>query len=210
MRVLVACEESATVRDAFAALGHDAWSCDIKPSRNGGQHFRENVLEVIYCHDWDLMIAHPPCTYLANVQAIHYDENKWPLSTELRKQKREKAIEFFNLLKASPIDKIVIENPLPQKYVTDRVGKYDQIVHPYMFGDPFSKKTCLWLKNVPPLEPTNIVHKGEFNIGKGKRTNAKWYHDLPPKDRAKIRSKTFPGIARAMAEQWGGKVLQEN
>lgn len=204
MRVLVACEKSGVVRDAFLAAGHDAWSCDILPAEgNPHRHLTGDVRNYLYA-GWDLLIAHPPCTFLANVQAIHYNAIKWPEKTRLREANREQAIKFFMMLKNAPIQMKALENPLPQRYVTDRVGMYDQIVHPYFFGDPFSKKTCLWLTNLPKLEPTQIVDKGEFNIGKDKRTNAKWYHNLSPKDRARIRSKTFPGIARAMAEQWGG------
>jgi hypothetical protein len=202
MRVLVACEESGTVRQAFEDMGHDAWSCDMKPSRYGGKHIRGNVMNVIL-DGWDLMIAHPPCTYLSKVQAIHYDRIKWPIKTRLREGKRDKAILFFQQIQTSPIERICIENPIPMRYVTDRVGEYNQIINPWMFGDPFSKATCLWLKNLPELQPTKIVDKGEM-IRTTNGTNAKWYHYLSPgQDRATIRSKTFPGIARAMAEQWG-------
>lgn len=202
MRVLIACEESGTIRRAFEERGHDAWSCDIQPARDGGKHFRANVFSVLYS-GWDLVIAHPPCTYLAKVQAIHYNHEKWPTKTRMREWRRERAIEFFQFIQAAPVDKIAIENPIPMKLVTARVGMYDQIIHPYMFGDPFSKATCLWLKNLPKLEPTELVDKGEMVVCNN-GTNAKWYHNLPPgAERAKIRSKTFPGIARAMAEQWG-------
>lgn len=202
MRVLIACEESATIRDEFDKRGHDAWSCDIKPSRNGGNHFKDNIFSVIY-RDWDLIIAHPPCTYLSKVQAIHYSHEKWPLATEQRIRRRDKAIEFFQLIQQVNCPRMAIENPIPLKLVTEKVGMYDQIIHPYMFGESFSKATCLWLRGLPKLVATNLVEKGEMVKSKN-GTNAKWYHHLSPgEQRAKIRSKTFPGIARAMAEQWG-------
>lgn len=203
MKILIACEFSGIVRDAFIERGHEAMSCDLLPTERPGPHYRGNVLDILN-DGWDLMVAFPPCTYLSNVQAIHYDMVKWPEKTRLREARREKAITFFNVIKGANIPKIAIENPLPAGYAKERIGTYDQLVHPYLFGDPFRKKICLWLKDVPPLMPTNIVDKGEVNNGQGKRTNAKWYHNLPPsQNRARIRSKTFPGIAKAMAEQWG-------
>lgn len=202
MRVLVACEFSATIRNAFEERGHDAWSCDIVPSVDGGKHFRANVFSVIY-NDWDLIIAHPPCTYLSKVQAIHYNSEKWPEATRQRIRNRDRAIEFFQFIQQVDCPRMAIENPIPLKIVTDKVGMYDQIIHPFMFGDPFSKATCLWLRGLPKLVPTELVEKGEMVRSKN-GTNAKWYHHLSPgQDRGRKRSVTFPGIAKAMAEQWG-------
>jgi hypothetical protein len=193
MKVLIACEFSGTIRQAFEDRGHDAWSCDIVPAIDGKKHYRANVFSVIY-NDWDLIIAHPPCTYLSKVQAIHYDYNKWPLETERRTRKRDQAIECIRM---------AIENPIPLKVVTEKVGMYDQIIQPYQFGDPFTKSTCLWLRGLPRLVPTELVEKGEMVRTKN-GTNAKWYHHLAPgENRGRKRSITFPGIARAMAEQWG-------
>jgi hypothetical protein len=209
LNVAVLCEESQEVTEAFTKAGHKAMSCDkYYPGAKGLPHYRGCALDLLE-HEWDLIIAFPPCTYLSNVQNIHYDHIKWPEKTRRREAKREKAIEFFNRIKGAKCEKIGIENPLPSPYARKRIGMYDQIVHPYLFGDPFRKKICLWLKGLPPLVPTNIVDKGEVNHGQGKRTNAKWYHNLPPgPERAKIRSRTFSGIARAMAEQWSELLTQ--
>ncbi len=204
MRVLIACEESQVVTKAFIEAGHDAMSCDLNfPGNKGLPHFRGDVTKIL-TDGWDLMVGFPPCTYISNVQNIHYNAVKWPGKTERRERRRDNAIAFFNVLKHAPIPKIALENPFPSTFARERIGEFDQMVHPYLFGDPFSKKICLWIKGLPLLLPTEIVHKGEFNKGKGGRTNAKWYHDLSPgEERAKIRSRTFPGIAKAMAEQWG-------
>ncbi len=198
MRVFVLGERSGRVRDAFAARGHDAWSCDLYPSVNGGKHIRGDALKYIN-DNWDIIIAHPPCTYLSRVQNVWYDD-KFPDATRRRKTHREKAIEFFLRCKEADCEKIAIENPVPQGYVKERIGDYDQIVEPWMFGDPFRKKTCLWLKGLPILIPTNIVDKGESGIN----GNPQWYIELPrDKDRSMKRSVTFQGIANAMAAQWG-------
>ena len=199
MKVLIACEFSGIVREAFKAKGHDAWSCDLLDTEIPGQHIKGDVL--LYLNDrWDLMIAHPPCTYLARVAIQH---NKIPGRLELR----EKAINFFLILKDYDIEKIAIENPRPQKYVWNKIGKWDQVIQPFYFGDPYSKATCLWLKNLPLLlhdKETNLFNKqthvdrGEFYKHESGRTNAKWYSNSK-----KNRSRTFSGIANAMAEQWG-------
>lgn len=195
MRILVACEFSGVVRDAFRKRGHDAWSCDIIPTdADPTYHIQGNVLEILD-HGWDMMIAHPPCTYLANsgVQHLHKDPARWA--------KMEAAREFFFKMLNAPIPKICVENPVPHKYA--KLPPYSQIVQPYYFGERVQKKTCLWLKNLPLLQPTNIVDKGEVYIGKdGKSNGSKWYQLPPSRDRQKIRSKTFQGIAEAMAEQW--------
>jgi hypothetical protein len=214
MRVLVACEYSGTVRDAFAARGHDAWSCDILPSETTGNHIRGDALDAAYGERWDLMIAHPPCTYLT------LTGNKWfkPEYAErfpTRQQDRQDAIDFFMALADAPVEKIAIENPIC--IMSSVWRKPDQIVHPYYFGDPPRKATCLWLKNLPALwwcstpslfgPPTAVEPEGVV-VSKGGNRTGQWYYNtglIPLKSglRAKVRSKTFPGIANAMAEQWG-------
>lgn len=187
MRVLIACEYSGAVRDAFIRAGHDAMSCDLLPTDAPGPHYQGSVLDILN-DGWDLMIAHPPCTHLAVSGAKHFH----------RKQAQQaEALEFVRTLMLAPIPSICIENPV--SIISTRIRKPDQIVQPWMFGDEAQKTTCLWLKNLPLLKPTNIVSKGEFYVSpKGKKL-PKWYSDN--KD-PKHRSKTFPGIAQAMAEQW--------
>lgn len=203
MKVLIACEFSGTVRDAFAAKGHDAWSCDILPTDKPGNHIQDDVLKHLD-KGWDMMIAHPPCTYLANSGVQHLwikrkkengkNMDRWKLLLEAKL--------FFNKLLFAPIPKIAVENPVPHGYA--KLPKYTQIVQPYFFGEEAMKKTCLWLDNLPPLEATKIVGKGEQYFTKeGKRNGSKWYQLPPSKDRWKHRSKTFKSIANAMAEQWG-------
>lgn len=195
MRVLVACEFSGIVRDAFAALGHDAWSCDLLPSERPGNHIQGNVFDIIL-DEWDLMIGHPPCTYLT-VAA-----NGWHARRPERAPLREKAIRFFTTLLEEPIGKICLENPVG--VLSSRFRKPDQIIQPWQFGHETRKATCLWLKNLPLLKPTNIV---EPEIVKGTSPKGKKYYGLnwlpQTEDRWKIRSRTFEGIGRAMAEQWG-------
>lgn len=180
MRVLVACEYSGIVRDAFAALGHDAWSCDILPTERPGNHIQDDVLHRL--HDgWDLMIAHPPCTHLAVSGARWFND---------KQQKQADALDFVRRLMDAPIPRIAIENPI--SIISSRIRKPDQIIQPWQFGHGETKATCLWLKNLPPLVPTNIVEGREARI-----------HKMPPgPDRWKERSRTFPGIATAMATQW--------
>jgi site-specific DNA-cytosine methylase len=183
MKVLIACEFSGVVREQFKALGHDAWSCDLLPTEIEGNHILGNVLEILN-DGWDLMIAHPPCTHLAVSGARHF----------LEKQKnglQQEAIEFVKKLLNAPIKMIALENPV--SIISSRVRKPDQIIQPWQFGHGETKKTCLWLKNLPPLIPTNIVSGREARI-----------HKMPPSaDRWKKRSETYKGIAKAMAEQWG-------
>jgi hypothetical protein len=202
VKVLIACEFSGTVRDAFRKLGHDAWSCDIIPTdADPTYHIQGDVLEILN-DGWDMMIAHPPCTYLAKsgVQHLHKDPERWA--------KMEKAREFFLKMLNVPIPKICVENPIPHGYA--KLPPYNQIIQPYYFGEAVQKKTCLWLKNLTLLQATNIVDKGENYIGKdGKSNGSKWYQLPPSADRWKIRSKTFQGIADAMAQQWGGNVLEK-
>lgn len=191
MRVLVACEYSGTVRDAFKARGHDAWSCDLLPTDSPGQHIQGDVLEVLN-DEWDLVIAHPPCTHLA-VSGARWFKDK--------QKEQEEALEFFRKILEAPVDKICVENPV--SIVSSRIRKPDQTLQPWMFGHEVSKKTCLWLKNLPLLAPTNIVGKGEFVTFSSGKKMPSWYNLSPGGDRWKIRSKTFEGIAKAMAEQWG-------
>lgn len=181
MKVLVACEFSGTVRDAFAARGHDAWSCDLLPTERPGQHLHCDVREVLD-RKWDLMIAHPPCTHLAVSGA------RW---FHLKQKEQAEALDFVRLLLDAPIEKIALENPV--SIISSRVRKPDQIIQPWQFGHGETKATCLWLKNLPLLQPTEVV------VGREARV-----HKMPPSpDRWKLRSITYQGIADAMAAQWG-------
>lgn len=196
MRVLVACESSGAVRDAFTARGHDAWSCDLLPSQTPGQHIQGNVLEVIH-QGWDLMIAHPPCTYLS-VSGMHWTRRG------LRDQKlTDDALAFVRALMDAPIDRICIENPV--SIISSQIRKPDQIIHPYQFGHDASKKTCLWLKGLPKLFHTQFVAPRVIN-GKNRwanQTDSGQNRLGPSDDRWRIRSQTYAGIAAAMAAQWG-------
>lgn len=194
MRVLVACECSGIVRDAFAANGHDAWSCDIVP--RPGNHLFRDALEVL-ADGWDLMIAHPPCTYLAS-SGLHWNSRR-----SGRAEKTEDALAFVMALMDAPIEKICIENPVG--IISTRIRRPDQIIQPHQFGHDASKATCLWLKNLPPLEPTEHVAPRLVN-GKPRWANQtdSGQNRLPPShNRAKLRSETYQGIANAMANQWG-------
>ena len=190
MRVLVACEFSGTVRRAFQKLGHDAWSCDILPADDDGPHILGDVRQVL--HDgWDLMIAHPPCTHLAVSGARHFH----------RKQAEQAdALDFVRTLLDAPIPRIALENPV--SVISSRVRKPDQIIQPWQFGHPESKKTCLWLKGLNPLQPTDVLQ----DRGRWQNQTPSGQNKLGPSpDRWKIRSKTYPGIAHAMATQWGAE-----
>ena len=185
MRVLVACEYSGIVRDAFAALGHDAWSCDLLPSESPSLfHIQGDALEVVR-DGWDLMIAHPPCTHLAVSGARWFKEK----ATE-----QAEALEFVRALMAAPVDRIAIENPI--SVISSRIRKPDQIIQPWHFGHGETKATCLWLKGLPRLTPTNVVPGREARV----------HFMSPGPDRWKERSRTYPGIADAMARQWGAAV----
>ena len=198
MRVLIACEFSGIVREAFKAKGHDAWSCDLLPTEIPGNHYQGDVFDIIN-NGWDLMIAHPPCTYLCvpGAHYLHTQEDRWGKMVEAK-------LLFENIL-SQEIPKIAVENPLPHHYA--ELPKYSQIIQPWMFGEPFSKRTCLWLKNLPLLKPTNIIadHGERYTrtvrqqAKYGKSSNSKWYAKATPQE----RSKTFQGIANAMADQWG-------
>lgn len=196
MRVLVACEYSGKVREAFRKLGHDAWSCDLLPSDdNSPYHYTGDVFDIID-QGWDLMIAHPPCTYLTNagVSWLYRKEGRW--------DQMKDGAEFFRRLLNAPIPKIAVENPIMHKYAVDIIGRrQDQVIQPWMFGHMEQKATCLWLKGLPELKPTNNVKEEMLKLPK---TVAQRLHYLPPsKDRWKIRSETYQGIADAMADQWG-------
>lgn len=181
MRVLVACEFSGLVREAFRDIGHDAWSCDLLPTEIAGAHLEEDVLRVIK-QGWDLMIGHPPCTHLA-VSGARWFKDK--------EQEQREAIEFFMKLANAKIEKIALENPI--SIMSTKWRKPDQIIQPWQFGHGETKATCLWLKNLPLLQPTNIVEGRESRV-----------HKMPPSEnRWRERSRTFEGIAKAMAKQWG-------
>ena len=209
MRILVACEESQAITKELRRLGHEAYSCDLLPCSGGHPewHYQQDVFEVID-KGWDMMIAHPPCTYLA-VSGARWLYNKDGSKNFDRYKKQSEALEFVQRLMDAPIDKIAIENPI--SVISTHIKKPSQIVQPWMFGDKASKSTCLWLKNLPNLEPTDIVEKGEFIefvSKKGvKKKQPKWYFDAlkkakSPAERRTLRSKTFQGMARAMATQW--------
>lgn len=198
MRVLVACEYSGMVRDAFLRAGHYAMSCDLLPSesRLPGDHHQGDVMEVLD-RDWDLMVAHPPCTYLA-VSGMHWT------SRGLRDPSlTEQALEFVRLLLDAPIPRIALENPV--SVISSRIRKPDQIIHPWQFGHDASKATCLWLKNLPKLVPTGIVPPRIISGRKrwGNQTDGGQNKLAPSADRWKLRSTTYEGIAVAMANQWG-------
>ena len=202
MKILVACEESQAVTIELRKLGHETYSCDILECSGGHPewHLQQDVLPLLK-EKWDMIIAFPPCTHLAVSGAMHFAKKR-------ADGRQQQGVNFFMEFANADCKKIAIENPIG---IMSRLwSKPDQIIHPYMFGDPFQKSTCLWLKGLPKLVPTNIVEKGEFvtwvdgKTGKNKR-QPKWFADawkLKPEERAKVRSATFPGIARAMAEQW--------
>ena len=186
MKVLVACEFSGAVRSAFTALGHNAWSCDLLPAEDGGQHIQEDVMGVLeeMRGQWDLMIAHPPCTHLAVSGARWFKDKRF---------EQTKALGFVRALMAADVPRICIENPI--SIISSRIRKPDQIIQPWMFGHGETKATCLWLKDLPKLAPTDIVDGREARI-----------HKMPPSpDRWRERSRTFKGIAKAMADQWGSR-----
>lgn len=196
MKILIACEYSGRVRDAFAKQGHYAMSCDLLPTDAPGLHYQGNVQDILY-DGWDLMIAHPPCTYMTNsgVTWLHKYPDRWALLDD--------AAKFFNLLLNAPIERIAIENPIMHKYAKERIGnrKQNQVIQPWMFGHTEQKATCLWLKNLPLLQPTNNVKNEMMKLPANERQRL---HYLPPsKDRWKLRSTTYQGIADAMANQWG-------
>lgn len=218
MKVLVACEYSGRVRQAFRDLGHDAWSCDLLESEDNSPNHIQGDIVPLLDQGWDLMIAHPPCTYLA-VSGLH-----WNKRDPSRAAKTEEALEFVRLLMNAPIPRIAVENPV--SCISSRIRKPDQIVQPHMFGEDASKKTCLWLKNLPLLVPTNQVEGKLYCCGSPlpnddkyacpnchgtKKAQRIWANQTPSgqnklgpsPDRWKERSRTYQGIANAMASQWG-------
>ena len=218
-RILIACEESDEVRGRFEKLGFDAWSCDIQPNRNiNAKHYQCDVFEIIN-NNWDIMIAFPPCTHLAVSGAAHFEKKR-------ADGRQQDAIDFFMALVNAPIKHIAIENPIG--IMSNLYRKPNQVIHPFYFGDEARKSTCLWLKNLPLLyhnaSPNlfddKITHVGQgdffywtdWKTGKQKR-QPKWYADafmkpgIDANERSKLRSKTFPGIAEAMSEQWGNYIL---
>lgn len=183
MKVLVACEYSGRVRDAFISRGHKAISCDLLPTDVPGPHYQGNVLDILN-NGWDLMVCHPPCTHLA-VSGSRWFKNKILEQAE--------ALNFVRLLLNAPINQIALENPI--SVISSKIRKPDQIIQPWQFGHGETKATCLWLKNLPKLMPTNIVDGREARV-----------HKMPPSpDRWKLRSTTYQGIADAMAQQWGNE-----
>lgn len=207
MRVLVACEFSGIVRDAFIARGHDAWSCDLLPTESPGPHIQGDILGILG-NGWDLMVAHPPCTYLSYVGIRHWNNPGRP-------EKREEAMGFFMELVNAPIGKICIENPLG--YPSRVYRKPDQTIHPYYFGEPKQKRICLWLKNLKPLQwnkddsmfwkKTSVDKPEPMYICQGPKSFGKKIHWVEGirgvKNRSHERSRFFPSIADAMADQWG-------
>lgn len=196
MKILIACEESGKVRDAFRAKGHDAISCDILPTRSHPEWHVQGDVSPLFKKKWDMIIAFPPCTHLASSGAAWFAEK--------RKDGRQQAgIDFFMSCINANASRICVENPVG--IMSTHYGKPSQIIHPWQFGHEASKTTCLWLKGLPPLTPTKVVGKGEVVTFKSGKKMPRWYADawqLPPAERAKIRSATFDGIADAMATQW--------
>jgi len=217
-RILIACEESQATTKAFRKLGHEAFSCDLLPCSGGHPewHYQCDIFEVIN-KGWDLMVAHPPCTFLtgSGVQwlsnpedkALPFEERRPHPKYPNRRNDMLDSVEFVKALYEADIKHIAIENPVG--LLSSRWRKPDQIVQPYMFGDEATKTTCLWLKDLPLLLPTNIVGKGERTIFASGKSHPKWYADAlknakTKEERQTLRSKTFEGMAQAFAEQWGG------
>ena len=206
MKILIACEESQTITNLYRKLGYKAYSCDILDCSGGNPqyHYKGDALDYAYSGEFDMMIAHPPCTYLA-VSGARWMYNKDGSVNQERLSNQNKALEFVKKLMNAPIDKIAVENPI--SVISSKIRKPDQIVHPYWFGDEASKSTCLWLKNLPLLTATNMVGKGEKVYYKSGKSHPKWYAEAlskskTPDERRKLRSKTFEGMAKAITEQW--------
>lgn len=228
MKVLIACEESQAVCIEGRRLGHEVYSCDILECSGGHPewHIQGDVRKILNPYDdgelkaiafstmddeihivekWDLIIAHPPCTYLTVTGNRWFDIERYGQAAIKRHANRREAAEFYFEFVLADCPRIAIENPIG--YMSTAYRKPDQIIHPYMFGDPARKATCLWLKGLKPLKPTNIVEPEIVQYKNGKGTDSPWHMDtmkLPPDERSRARSKTFPGIAKAMAEQWMG------
>ena len=217
MKILVACEESQTICKAFRELGHEAYSNDLLDCSGGHPewHLKMDVFEAIKLKEWDMMIAHPPCTFLTSSgvqwlshpddKQLHFDERRPHPKYPNRRQDMIDSVEFVKAIFNSDIPRIAIENPIG--VLSSRWRKPDQIIQPYQFGDEATKSTCLWLKNLPPLKHTNVVGKGERTVFASGKSHPKWYADALAKAKTKqerqtLRSKTFPGIANAIATQW--------
>ena len=203
-RILVACEESQTVTKELRLLGLQAFSCDIEPCTGGHPewHYQEDVLPLLK-QDWEMIIAFPPCTHLAASGARWFEAKKLD-------GRQQEGIDFFMQIAAARCDRVAIENPVG--IMSSLWRKPNQIIQPYQYGDPFTKTTCLWLKGLPLLQPTCIVNKGERVKFASGKSQPKWYSDafkLPPKERAAVRSKTFHGIAKAMASQWSAQCMKD-
>ena len=212
MKVLIACEESQRVCTAFRDKGHEAFSADIQDPSGGHPewHYKGDVLAILNGHcdfstmdgrthvidKWDLIIAHPPCTYLTTAGATHLFDRNHNIINEDRFRRGKEAAEFFKRFISADCEKICIENPTPSRVY--ELPKYTQVIQPWMFGHPVQKRTCLWLKGLPPLKPTDTVEERQSS-----KTAGNWFNK-GGKDRQKNRSKTFPGIAKAMASQWSG------
>ena len=196
LKVLIACEFSGTVRDAFLKAGHDAISCDLEPTDIPGPHYQGDVFDIIN-DGFDLMIAHPPCTHLAVSGARHF-------AKKIADGRQQQGIDLFMALVNSNIPHYAIENPIG--IMSSKYRKPDQIIQPWEYGHGVTKSTCLWLKDLPLLKPTNVVDKGKIWTAKSGKRMSQWYYDsscLPPREREKMRNKTFQGIADAMVQQWG-------
>jgi hypothetical protein len=208
-KILIACEESQAVTKEFRLLGYNAFSCDLL-SCSGGHpewHLKKNLLEVIK-NKWDMIIAFPPCTFLTVSGNAWFNIEKYGAKAIKRHEDRDDAVKFFMSIVNANCNKIAIENPIG--IISSKWRKPDQIFHPYHFGDSFEKKTCLWLKGLPKLKYTNIVKPPKRTKFKSGKTMATWFVNawkLPPKERSIYRSKTFPGIAKAMADQWGKELI---
>tara|TARA_R110002050_G_scaffold62028_1_gene136753 strand:+ start:123 stop:752 length:630 start_codon:yes stop_codon:yes gene_type:complete len=207
VKILIACEESQTITKAFRKKGHEAYSCDLQEESGGHPewHIKGDALKEAYSGKYDLMIAHPPCTYLA-VSGARWMYNKDGSRNKERWNNQLEALEFVQKLMNAPIDKIAVENPV--SVISSQIRKPDQIIQPYHFGDEATKTTCLWLKGLPLLTHTNVVGKGEKVTYKSGKSHPKWYADALSKaktkaERQKLRSKTFTGIANAIVDQWG-------
>ena len=199
IKVLVACEFSGIVREAFRKRGFDAWSCDVLPAEDDSPYHYQCDVRDIMDNRWDLMIAHPPCTFFANSGVRWLFQDSKYMTKDLRWDYLKEAANFFKELLNAPIPYIAVENPIPHKHAIELIGrKYDQLIQPWQFGEPYSKATCFWLKDLPPLKPTKIIPKD--------RVKQQVWKEPPSKERWKKRSRTYPGIADAMAEQWGSYI----
>lgn len=227
MKVLIACEESQTVCKAFRALGHEAYSCDVQEPSGGHPewHILGDALEAVKGGEivtmdgqrndvgkWDMLIAHPPCTYLTASSAVCLFNHDHTVKDWARERRGWEAKKFFLAMLESGVDRVAVENPVPLRYF--KLPEYSQIIEPYMFGDPWRKRTCLWLRGLPPLEATNVVEPlglwvGSSSSRREATRKVQSRYTLASHRDSKTRAKTFPGIAAAMAEQWGGIVSKE-